>query len=392
MKGVAFKVTYNDGTLNQQEWFSGACSRDTIRHNIEAKRSQCLRTTEPGQCHHYYLHGGRRPKTGHCYESDVFMGAHTEYSCGNWHRGARAHQEINPADMVSRSIAFLTTRVPGDHDEGERRIFAVYRIGDGEDGVYDRSGDGHGWMVRAAPGLDLRLPRDVAVRTTFWPHYAPDKKPDWRMGLYRYLDEEATERILEHLQRLLRRSVHASTLAAIRGHRLPLAPLGPTHPGRPSSSAGHVGEPAEHVPLPRDVATPELSRRDPAEIERGLRGHAETVNACIDFLLAAQIAPRKTKSGEPHYDLAWDHAGKIYVAEVKSLTHTNEEVQLRLGLGQVLRYRHQLASLYDRAVVPVLITERQPSDSSWNSLCASLGVVLLWPEILSLAALRKSRL
>jgi len=99
MKGVAFKVTYKDGTINGQEWFSGTCSKDNIRHNIEAKRAQCLRTTGPGQCHDHYLNGGRRPRNALCYESDVFLGEHTEYSCGNWHRGLRADQECTSTCM-----------------------------------------------------------------------------------------------------------------------------------------------------------------------------------------------------------------------------------------------------------------------------------------------------
>jgi len=67
------------------------------------------------------------------------------------------------------------------------------------------------------------------------------------------------------------------------------------------------------------------------------------------------------------------------VAEVKSLTAANEEKQLRLGLGQVLRYAHQL----DRqaGTVPVLVVERIPRDSSWERLCEKLGVVLVWPDV-----------
>jgi len=68
----------------------------------------------------------------------------------------------------------------------------------------------------------------------------------------------------------------------------------------------------------------------------------------------------------------------MYVGEVKSLTTRNEERQLGLGLGQVLRHR-QAVSKPGRAVVGVLAIERQPSDPTWLTLCRSLDVRLVWP-------------
>jgi hypothetical protein len=56
----------------------------------------------------------------------------------------------------------------------------------------------------------------------------------------------------------------------------------------------------------------------------------------------------------------------------------NEERQLRLGLGQVLRYRHWVERT-NREVVAVLAPERRPTDRSWESLCSELGVRLVWP-------------
>lgn len=66
------------------------------------------------------------------------------------------------------------------------------------------------------------------------------------------------------------------------------------------------------------------------------------------------------------------------MAEVKSLTPENEERQLRLGLGQVLRY----ADVFRRArhkCIPVLAVESRPTDDSWSALCEDLGVRLCWP-------------
>ena len=75
----------------------------------------------------------------------------------------------------------------------------------------------------------------------------------------------------------------------------------------------------------------------------------------------------------------------VFVAEVKSITAGNEEHQLRLGLGQVLRYRQRLAALGHARVVAVLVPERQPRDPSWRELCQHLGVVLLSREELKRA-------
>jgi hypothetical protein len=63
---------------------------------------------------------------------------------------------------------------------------------------------------------------------------------------------------------------------------------------------------------------------------------------------------------------------------VKSITTANEERQLRLGLGQVLRYRNLLAAR-GRKVTAVLVPERVPIDATWKSLCQELGVVLVVP-------------
>jgi hypothetical protein len=89
---------------------------------------------------------------------------------------------------------------------------------------------------------------------------------------------------------------------------------------------------------------------------------------------------------EPDFDLAWKDGGCLNVAEVKSVTDLNEEGQLRLGLGQVLRYRHALAGRHDGPVRAVLVAERKPRDEGWITLCAELGVVLTWAPFAHLAA------
>jgi hypothetical protein len=119
---------------------------------------------------------------------------------------------------------------------------------------------------------------------------------------------------------------------------------------------------------------------DPDLVDRGTRAHARTQNALASWVTNCGFAPL-SPNGEPQFDLAWRAGDRTYVAEVKSLTPQNEERQLRLGLGQVLRYRQLLASNGDE-VHAVLMVERAPSDERWEELCAALDVLLISPKTL----------
>ena len=116
---------------------------------------------------------------------------------------------------------------------------------------------------------------------------------------------------------------------------------------------------------------------DPALVERGVQGHAKTQNAVAEYLQSILIEPVSPRGNEPNFDVAWRVGDRVFVAEVKSLTVANEEKQLRLGLGQVLRYAQQLGD----GVVPVLVAERAPKDPTWEQLCARVGVILVWPDL-----------
>jgi hypothetical protein len=117
---------------------------------------------------------------------------------------------------------------------------------------------------------------------------------------------------------------------------------------------------------------------DPDLVGRGNRAHKQTRNALAAHLQSLGVRPLDPDSCDPPFDLAWLMGGVLYVAEVKSLTRENEEHQLRLGLGQVLRYCHLLR---DRAedVIPVLVPESEPRDPEWKKLCAALNGRLAFP-------------
>jgi hypothetical protein len=126
------------------------------------------------------------------------------------------------------------------------------------------------------------------------------------------------------------------------------------------------------------VSQPDPFVVDPEKVERGTRGHAITQNALASFLRVQGIDPRSHGQGEPEFDLAWENNETHYVAEVKSITTANEEKQLRLGLGQILRYRYVLQEVVQAPVIAVLVAEREPTDASWRALCRELGVVFAW--------------
>jgi hypothetical protein len=92
---------------------------------------------------------------------------------------------------------------------------------------------------------------------------------------------------------------------------------------------------------------------DPDLVGRGYRAHRRTRNALAAHLQSLGIQPLDPAPSDPPFDLAWWKGSVLYVAEVKSITRDNEEHQLRLGLGQLLRYCHLLRKRAQR-VVPVL--------------------------------------
>jgi hypothetical protein len=70
--------------------------------------------------------------------------------------------------------------------------------------------------------------------------------------------------------------------------------------------------------------------------------------------------PRTRRSGEPNFDLAWASGDRLVVAQVESLTAETEELRLRLGLGQIGRFRRQLTGDLGTPQA-VLAVERSPT-------------------------------
>jgi hypothetical protein len=164
--------------------------------------------------------------------------------------------------------------------------------------------------------------------------------------------------------------------SAVVGHAgtPPLAEFPAT--GLPVDSLGAAYRPED------EEATAERSqvyKVDPDRIDRGTQAHKRTQNMLAAHLEGRGLTPKSWSRAEPPYDLAWEEGDTLFVAEIKSLTRQNEERQLRLALGQILRYAHQLA-YKDKAIRKIIALERRPTDATWTELCATHDVLLVWPE------------
>jgi hypothetical protein len=157
----------------------------------------------------------------------------------------------------------------------------------------------------------------------------------------------------------------SSDVTSARGAQ-PIGPVGAAYVHANEDVSSTAGEPFEV---------------DPDERDRSTRAHNRTQNSLADILVRSGRDPR-SPVGQPDFDLAWDEdENTTVVVEVKSVTAANAERQLRLGLGQVLRYRHQLASA-GKVVRAVLALSDAPSDADWLDLCTGHDVGLIWlPDV-----------
>lgn len=121
--------------------------------------------------------------------------------------------------------------------------------------------------------------------------------------------------------------------------------------------------------------------KDPDGGGRGLVAHNQTQNKIAGIVRSLGFVARSPAANEPDFDVAWKAEATLFVCEVKSLLPTNEERQLRMGVGQVIRYRQKLAAAGHEPVTAVLATERPPQDPTWGELCAQENIVLIWPEV-----------
>lgn len=173
----------------------------------------------------------------------------------------------------------------------------------------------------------------------------------------------------------------------VHGRRLPgvgSEESGAADSGEPPQAATGGG-PYRRASEAQVIAPSDPFERDPQVLERSLGAHSALQNALADAANGRGYEPLSPLSLDPEFDLAWRLPdGTFVLAEVKSATASNLEGQLRLGLGQVLRYGETLRAQGEN-VRHVLAVELEPSDPSWRSLLDRLGVILVTPETLDAA-------
>lgn len=114
---------------------------------------------------------------------------------------------------------------------------------------------------------------------------------------------------------------------------------------------------------------------DIANLERSTKRHMELQDRVAAVLQSRGIAARGPAASEPKFDLGFVHDATHYVVEVKTGNPASAQ-QARLGVGQVLEYRHILLVQGLDAVKPVLCVETKLPEP-WPELAASLSVEVI---------------
>ncbi|MFE2456441.1 hypothetical protein [Streptomyces sp. NPDC059402] len=114
-------------------------------------------------------------------------------------------------------------------------------------------------------------------------------------------------------------------------------------------------------------------------LDKATAAHEATVGALLVHLSGQGLEVRTHAPGAPAFDAGWSRGADVFIAEVKSLTGTREDQQIRLGIGQVLDYAHQLRTSHPgRRIHPVLVLEKRPAAPRWFPLSRSAGIRLTW--------------
>lgn len=120
---------------------------------------------------------------------------------------------------------------------------------------------------------------------------------------------------------------------------------------------------------------------DRSLLQAAHRQHNSLQNKLAKWLEAQGIRPESQRAMDRYpIDIQWQRGSTLYVAEVKSINATNENSQIRRGIGQVLQYRFLAARQHlNLDVVAALILPREP-DTDWLEVCDEVGILVAWPS------------
>ncbi|MCX5042438.1 hypothetical protein OG921_04510 [Aldersonia sp. NBC_00410] len=114
---------------------------------------------------------------------------------------------------------------------------------------------------------------------------------------------------------------------------------------------------------------------DLSKLDAATEAHEKTLRALERHLHGHDIRVHAPLNTAPRFDVGWANGSRVFVGEVKSLSATDQDQQIRLGIGQLLDYQQQLLP---QKVTPVLILERKPRDQRWRDLCHRLRIVVTY--------------
>lgn len=270
MKGIALKVTYNDGGADNSLFgFNGTCSNTTIYENVAVRKmTNCSAEGKP--CRDFVERGlkGRRPLETYCYERHLFAKKRLKFGCGMYHNGQKAGTAIPVSGINAGDIAFLTTVLPGTRGD-ERIVFGCFRIAH-----EPRIRDNWGYMIESDGTMDVRIPESVARQMSFWRFYEnKDDSTKWASGLFRKLDEDQTVALLGDLLARLGDAPERDKLLTNLGGKIEIRPAGKLGFGGGESDAHRtlkefVANNPEKVGLPADAqATLEFPYRSGDQVD-----------------------------------------------------------------------------------------------------------------------------
>jgi len=160
--------------------------------------------------------------------------------------------------------------------------------------------------------------------------------------------------------------------------------------GRYIVRGGGESQPAWGVPY-RPAASNEATVPDDAPhlvdvsgLDAATSRHMSLQDELAADLRGRGIEPLSPGTWQPQFDIAFEHAQRRYVVEVKSGAPVSPQ-QVRLGTGQVLEYCHLLKEGDEPR--PVLLLEGEPP-SPWDLLLADLRIGVICSDSLSASVTR----
>jgi hypothetical protein len=348
-QSIAFKCTYNDGGEGIYVGFSGICSKENIQRNVTDERVWC--SSARCECKKFHEKGmkGRAPVEP-CYESTLFRD--WSFGAGGFVTGAKAGGDIHLTHTATGKFAILTTRFPGD-SESDRRIIGLFKIAKLENLN----------SVTAAKNGRIRLPLEEAKMLYFWAYCTTSRNvPDWRSGLFRYLDDGQVHRILDDVASTVRDEKTKVSINALIGDSFGGALAPPPSGCLAEKSAG------------RQALIEEIRKYGPGgegpdhkELKNWIWGHPELLGLTD---VSCRHVEYRFESGD-RADLVFEHtSGAFTVVEVETIMPSP-------GAHQAIKYRALLCAqkglpLDSKKVSSILVAWAIPSQVA--DFCRTYGI------------------